>query len=289
MKNTVFINEDLTLENVKLAYEARKLKKQNLLADTFTRDGRIYVKHYINQRPKVIRNVDHLLSVAHAPSYQQMSTGVNPAGSEVVGSATTKGSNREVGGRATTMNPGTEFRHPAREWKTLSTPKLHQQTRPRPVDTMAVVPIRRHPHLKPARQTRTTATLMQPPCRLPSFHKMNNISWQTFPSLKWTMQPPSACLIHQRTRWRPTHWMNLKPINRYVPHVVNFDETMLLYWFVSQFIWILIWDLSKPYISIKDFISRNILRLLYKFHQQLYIALHTLIFQRNWKITKLVM
>ena len=105
MKNTVFINEDLTRENGKLAYEARKLKNQNLLADTFTRDGRIYVKRYVNQRPKAIRNFDHLLSVAHAPSYQQMATGVNPAGSEVVGSATTKGSNPEVGGRATTMNP----------------------------------------------------------------------------------------------------------------------------------------------------------------------------------------
>ena len=105
MKNTVFINEDLTRENGKLAYEAPKLKNQNLLADTFTRDGRIYVKRYVNQRPKAIRNFDHLLSVAHAPSYQQMATGVNPAGSEVVGSATTKGSNPGVGGRATTMNP----------------------------------------------------------------------------------------------------------------------------------------------------------------------------------------
>ena len=60
------MNEDLTKESSALAYEARQLKRQGLIADTFTRDGRILVKRFANQRPKVIRDMDELQSIVRA-------------------------------------------------------------------------------------------------------------------------------------------------------------------------------------------------------------------------------
>ena len=74
----VYFNEDLTRENGKLAYEARQMKKRGQLADTFTRDGRIYVKKFTNQRPKVVKDMDHLMSVALTPTYNDVTTTTRP-------------------------------------------------------------------------------------------------------------------------------------------------------------------------------------------------------------------
>ena len=74
----VYFNEDLTRENGKLAYEARQMKKRGQLADTFTRDGRIYVKKFTNQRPKVVKDMDHLMSVALTPTYNDVTTTARP-------------------------------------------------------------------------------------------------------------------------------------------------------------------------------------------------------------------
>ena len=58
--NGVYMNEDLTRENSELAYEARKLKRQRQIYDTFTRDCRVYIKRTAEDRPIVIRDVNHL-------------------------------------------------------------------------------------------------------------------------------------------------------------------------------------------------------------------------------------
>ena len=68
----VYINEDLTRQNNKLAYEARQLKKQRQILDTFTRDGRIYIKRHVGENPKVIRDLSHLQSEVLAPTYGEM-------------------------------------------------------------------------------------------------------------------------------------------------------------------------------------------------------------------------
>ena len=39
-----------SLENEKLAYEARQMKKQDLFADTLTRGGMVYVKRLTNRK-----------------------------------------------------------------------------------------------------------------------------------------------------------------------------------------------------------------------------------------------
>ena len=43
MKN-VFINEDLTRAKQEIFYHARKLKKDKIIANTWTRDGQVYIK-----------------------------------------------------------------------------------------------------------------------------------------------------------------------------------------------------------------------------------------------------
>lgn len=65
----VFINEDLTKANGKLAFEARKLKKDKVISETFTRDGRIYVRHRAQDRPVVVRDINHLQSFTSAQPY----------------------------------------------------------------------------------------------------------------------------------------------------------------------------------------------------------------------------
>ena len=70
----VYINEDLTRQNSRLAYEARQLKKQRVIADTFTVDGRIYVKRFQGQVPKVVRDLEHLRSITNAPTYANTAT-----------------------------------------------------------------------------------------------------------------------------------------------------------------------------------------------------------------------
>ena len=60
----VYINEDLTTENNKLAYEARQLRNQGRLADTFTRDGLIYAKRFLNDRPKRVKDLAELNDIA---------------------------------------------------------------------------------------------------------------------------------------------------------------------------------------------------------------------------------
>ena len=78
LKRKVYFNEDLTRLNGKLAFEARQMKKQDLLADTFTRDGRIYAKKLTNQKPEVIRDMDHLMSVARVPTYYHVTSQPRP-------------------------------------------------------------------------------------------------------------------------------------------------------------------------------------------------------------------
>ena len=43
MKN-VFINEDLTRAKQEILYHARKLKKDKIIANTWTKDGQVYIK-----------------------------------------------------------------------------------------------------------------------------------------------------------------------------------------------------------------------------------------------------
>ena len=56
----VYINEDLTRKNNNLAYEARQLKNRGVISDTFTRDGRIYIKRHPTERAKVVRDLNEL-------------------------------------------------------------------------------------------------------------------------------------------------------------------------------------------------------------------------------------
>ena len=60
----VYINEDLTPENNKLAYEARQLKNQRRLADTFTRDGLVFAKRFQDDRPKRVKDLAELNNIA---------------------------------------------------------------------------------------------------------------------------------------------------------------------------------------------------------------------------------
>ena len=61
----IYINEDLTPENNKLAYDARQLKRNGQLYDTFTRDGRIFVRRNQGNRPVVVKDFDHMMSIVN--------------------------------------------------------------------------------------------------------------------------------------------------------------------------------------------------------------------------------
>ena len=62
----VYINEDLTRKNNNLAYEARQLKNRGVISDTFTRDGRIYIKRHPTERAKVVRDLNELQTITPA-------------------------------------------------------------------------------------------------------------------------------------------------------------------------------------------------------------------------------
>ena len=121
----VYFNEDLTRVNGRLAFEARQMKKQDLLADTFTRDGRIYAKKFTNQKPEVIRDMDHLIAFARAPWYNHHVTsqtrpndrnsrdgGNNPRANTIRTAARTMASG-QVAGRAGTNDETSEGGHMA--------------------------------------------------------------------------------------------------------------------------------------------------------------------------------
>ena len=68
----VYINEDLTRQNNKLAFEARQSNKQRQILDTFTKDGRIYITRHVGENPKVIWDLSHLQSEVLAPTYGEI-------------------------------------------------------------------------------------------------------------------------------------------------------------------------------------------------------------------------
>ena len=70
----IYINEDLTKENSQLAYEARMLKKRGRLAETYTRDGRVFVKRFPNGSPTILKGFGHLQEIADTPNYNQVTT-----------------------------------------------------------------------------------------------------------------------------------------------------------------------------------------------------------------------
>ena len=138
----VYMNEDLTKENSALAYEARQLNRQGLIADTFTRDGRILVKRFANQRPKVIRDMDDLQSIVRSRNYNQVATGPStsaPASGAGTLAATTNpipapnGSAVATQGDTTTTPPlGSEVAMTASPIMTRSASAIRNDT-PRPV------------------------------------------------------------------------------------------------------------------------------------------------------------
>ena len=132
----VYFNEDLTRENGKLAYEARQMKKRGQLADTFTRDGRIYVKKFTNQRPKVVKDMDHLMSVALTPTYNDVTTTTRPMdrnrrNGSTIGTvldagagATNEGPDANGGAMAAVATP--DVAHPGDNQKTSTPSDAHQ-------------------------------------------------------------------------------------------------------------------------------------------------------------------
>ena len=68
----IFINEDLTRENSRLAYEARTLKNRGKIAVTYTRDGRIFVKRFPTGSPTIVKDLGHLQEIANTPDYNRV-------------------------------------------------------------------------------------------------------------------------------------------------------------------------------------------------------------------------
>ena len=68
----IFINEDLTRENSRLAYEARTLENRGKIAETYTRDGRIFVKRFPTGSPTIVKDLSHLQEIANAPDYNRV-------------------------------------------------------------------------------------------------------------------------------------------------------------------------------------------------------------------------
>ena len=48
--HNLFINEDLTPGREKLAFQARDLRRKKLIANTWTRNGDIYIKEHVAQK-----------------------------------------------------------------------------------------------------------------------------------------------------------------------------------------------------------------------------------------------
>ena len=57
----VYINEDLTRENSKLAYEARQLKRRQRILDTLTRNGRVYIRCAPEDKPVIFRDMNEVM------------------------------------------------------------------------------------------------------------------------------------------------------------------------------------------------------------------------------------
>ena len=68
----VYINEDLTRFNSKLAYDARTLKRQNQIHDTFTRDGRTFIKKTPTDKAALVKNCSHLHTIVNSPRLNQI-------------------------------------------------------------------------------------------------------------------------------------------------------------------------------------------------------------------------
>jgi hypothetical protein len=68
----VYINEELTGENNRLARQARKLRAEGRIAETFTRDGRVYAKRFAKEIPVVIRDIEQLNKLARMPGYSEV-------------------------------------------------------------------------------------------------------------------------------------------------------------------------------------------------------------------------
>ena len=72
MPTNVYINEDLTRFNSKLAYEACTLKRQNQIHDTFTRDGRTFIKKTPTDKATLVKNCSHLHTIVNSPRLNQI-------------------------------------------------------------------------------------------------------------------------------------------------------------------------------------------------------------------------
>ena len=63
----IHINEDLSPYISSLAYEARQLKRQGAVAETWVYDGRIYVKPTARDRGMVVSSIDELMDIVPEP------------------------------------------------------------------------------------------------------------------------------------------------------------------------------------------------------------------------------
>ena len=63
----VHINEDLTQATARLAYQARQLRRNGQIEDTWTYDGRVFIKPSTRSRGKVVRSLEDLLEKLQDP------------------------------------------------------------------------------------------------------------------------------------------------------------------------------------------------------------------------------
>ena len=68
----VYINEDLTKYNSELAYQARVLRRDGRLVDTFTRDCKIFVRRFAGDPVVMVRNTTELENAASRGSFSGM-------------------------------------------------------------------------------------------------------------------------------------------------------------------------------------------------------------------------
>ena len=68
----VYINEDLTKATSELAFKARQLRRAGKLAETFTLDGKVFVKKFITASLTLVKNDGHLRQVADLSPYSEI-------------------------------------------------------------------------------------------------------------------------------------------------------------------------------------------------------------------------
>ena len=68
----VYINEDLTKATSELAFKARQLRRAGKLAETFTLDGKVFVKKFSAGSLTLIKNDGHLRQVADLSPYSEI-------------------------------------------------------------------------------------------------------------------------------------------------------------------------------------------------------------------------